>query len=297
MRKAWIITIGAAALTIGAVAAITQVRGDPELGEADGPGGNCPRSIEVDGQTWQGVKTDNPGTGSSATFAANTVFCVKAANMNSGVIGLDPPWPGGSYSTGPNWDPPNADISNYVVYGTVNGTTTTTVVDETTTTVVDETTTTVVDETTTTLVDETTTTVVDETTTTLVDETTTTLVDETTTTLVDETTTTLVDETTTTEPEEAELLDLPTTTTEPAGPDPLDLPTVTTPEDPELNGVPGTVEPDGPTPLDVPVSPTPETPSAAPRLPVTGASLWQVAMLAVGMFAGGVGLRLLTRRV
>ncbi len=251
MRRTWIIALGAAALTVGAVAAITQVRGDPELGEADGPGGNCPRSIEVDGQTWQGVKTDNPGTGSSASFAANTVFCVKAGKMNSGVIGLDPPWPGGSYSTGPKWNPPNADISNYVVYGTVSDTTTTT-----TTTVVDETTTT-------------------------------TVVDETTTTLVDETTTTVVDETTTTAPEEPEL---------------LDLPTVTTPEDPELNGVPGTVVPDGPaaadgpTPLDAPGTPTAATPSATPRLPVTGTSLWQVGMLAVGMFAGGVGLRLLTRR-
>jgi hypothetical protein len=260
MRKTWIVAIGAVALTVGAVAVVTQLRGDPELGGADGPGGNCADSIEVNGQTWQGVKTEPSGSGSSASFAANTVFCVKAGNMNSGVIGVNPPWPGGSYSTGPNWSPPDADISNYVVYGTVSPPTTTTV-PETTTTVPETTTT----------------------------------VPETTTTVVDETTTT-------TDPEEPELLDLPTTTTEPAGPEPLDVPTVTTPEEPDLNGVPGTVSPDGPeagdgpTPLDVPGSPIPANPSATPRLPVTGSSLWQVGMLAVGMFAGGIGLRLLTRR-
>lgn len=125
MRSKWVIALSAVIITVGAVAAITQLRGSPDSGEADGPGGNCPITVTVDGQTWQGIKTDTPGSGPSRDFAAGTVFCVKAAAMNSGVIGAGPAWAGGTFTTGPNWSPPNADISNYVIYTLVSPTTTT----------------------------------------------------------------------------------------------------------------------------------------------------------------------------
>lgn len=51
MRNKWVIALSAALITVGAVAAITQLRGSPDSGEADGPGGNCQMTVTVDGQT------------------------------------------------------------------------------------------------------------------------------------------------------------------------------------------------------------------------------------------------------